>query len=87
MALLTWLLVHRDNPLHVRARCRAHGPQTVVGGPGTSSVAGLRRHPDTIVIGEAENLMEKLTRDLEDHQAAPVYRAGHLSGLDETPFA
>ena len=45
----------------------------------------LRDHADHVVIGEAEDVMPKLVRDLENGCALSVYRAGELPQLDKTP--
>jgi radical SAM superfamily enzyme YgiQ (UPF0313 family) len=86
VALLSGMLVHRDDLLKILARCGVHGLRTVVGGPATSSVPELRRHADTVVIGEAETVVQTLTRDLENGRAAPVYKARELPSLDRTPL-
>ncbi|MGH9452544.1 MAG: B12-binding domain-containing radical SAM protein [Terriglobia bacterium] len=86
LALLSGMLVQKDSLLAILARCRAHRLPTVVGGPVTSSVEELRRHADTIVIGEAEDLIHGLSRDLEEGRTEPVYKAGELPGLDRTPL-
>src|SRR5262249_55132445 len=65
-------------------RCRRSGLRTVVGGPVTSSV-DLRDHSDHVVIGEAEDVMPQLIRDLENGNAHGVYRAIALPQMDRTP--
>ncbi len=86
VALLSGMLIHKQDLLTILARCRARGLRTVVGGPVTSSVAELPRHADHVVIGEAEDLVAKLARDLEDGKAEPIYRGLELPGLDRTPL-
>jgi radical SAM superfamily enzyme YgiQ (UPF0313 family) len=86
VALLSGMLVHKQDLLAILARCRARGLRTVIGGPVTSSVEELPRHADHVVIGEAEDLMAKLACDLERGTAEPVYRACELPGLDKTPL-
>ena len=86
VALLSGMLVHKQDLLAILARCRARGLRTVIGGPVTSSVEELPRHADHVVIGEAEDLIAKLACDLEQGKAEPVYRARELPSLDKTPL-
>ncbi len=86
VALLSGMLVHRDDLLTILARCRARGLRTVIGGPVSSSVEELPQHADHVVIGEAEDLITELAADLERGAAKPVYKARELPGLDKTPL-
>ena len=86
VALLSGMLVHKENLLNLLARCRALGLRTVVGGPVCSSVEELPQHADHVVIGEAEDLIPGLAADLERGCAKPVYKALELPGLDKTPL-
>ena len=86
VALLSGMLVHKQDLLAILARCRAHGLRTVIGGPVTSSVEELPHHADHVVIGEAEELIEGLAADLEQGTAKPLYRAGQFPGLVKTPL-
>ena len=87
VALLSGMLIHKQDLLAILARCRARGLRTVIGGPVTSSVEELPRHADHVVIGEAEDLIATLASDLERGTAEPVYRARQLPGLDRTPLS
>ena len=86
VALLSGMLVHKQDLVTLLARCRARGLRTVVGGPISSSVEELPRHADHVVIGEAEELIAGLAADLEQGKAKPVYQARELPGLDKTPL-
>ncbi len=86
VAMLSGMLVHKQDLLAILARCRAHGIPTVIGGPVTSSVQELPQHADHVVIGEAEDLVAGLAADLEQGKAKPIYRAQELPGLDKTPL-
>lgn len=86
VALLSGMLVHKEDLLAVLGRCRASGLRTVVGGPVSSSVGELPKHADHVVVGEAEDLIAGLAADLEQGTAKPIYRAGELPGLDKTPL-
>ncbi len=85
VALLSGMLIHKPSILKILARCRARGLRSVVGGPITSSVEDLKEHADHVVIGEAEEIIPDLVRDIEDGKAAPIYKARELPGLDKTP--
>src|ERR1700722_14162799 len=65
VALLSGMLVHKQDVLSILASCRSHGLQTVIGGPITSSVDELSQYADHVVIGEAEDLIAGLADDLE----------------------
>lgn len=86
VALLSGMLVHKPELLSLLARCRGRGLKTVVGGPVTSSVEELPQHADHVVVGEAEELIARLAADLEQGEGKPVYRAGELPGLSQTPL-
>ena len=86
VALLSGMLVHKEELLALLARCRARGLRTVIGGPVTSSVEELPRHADHVVVGEAEELIAGLAADLEQGTAKPLYHAGERPGLVKTPL-
>ncbi|HLI34654.1 MAG TPA: B12-binding domain-containing radical SAM protein [Terriglobia bacterium] len=86
VAMLSGMIVHKQELLHILDRCRARGLRTVIGGPVTNSVSELPQHADTVVYGEAEDLMSELIDDLERGRAKPSYKAAELPGLDKTPL-
>ncbi len=86
IAMLSGMLVHKDELLQILARCRRIGLRTIIGGPVTSSVDELPNHADHVVVGEAEGLMPQLISDLQNNCARPVYRASQLPQLDRTPL-
>jgi radical SAM superfamily enzyme YgiQ (UPF0313 family) len=86
VVMLSGMIVHKEEIIEVLDRCRARGLPTVVGGPVTTSVEELSRHADTLVYGEAEDLMEDLVQDLERGNPKPAYKAERLPGLDRTPL-
>jgi len=86
VALLSGMLIHKDDLLALLARCRKRGLKTIIGGPITSSVAGLENHADHVVIGEAEDVIPGLARDIENGNAKGVYKAPHLPDLEKTPL-
>ncbi|HEY6291118.1 MAG TPA: B12-binding domain-containing radical SAM protein [Terriglobia bacterium] len=86
VALLSGMLVHKQDILKLLGRCRAAGLKTVVGGPIASSVEELPQHADHVVVGEAEELISTLVEDIERGSGQPIYKAAHLPGLDRTPL-
>ena len=87
VALLSGMLIQKQDLLAILARCRTRGLRTVIGGPVTSSVEELPRYADHVVIGEAEDLMAKLACDLEQGTAEPIYQARELPSLERTPLS
>src|SRR6266436_5531888 len=65
VAMLSGMLVHKQDLLGILARCRSLGLPTEVGGPVTTSVQELPQHADHVVIGEAEDLISGLVPDLD----------------------
>src|SRR3990167_2070953 len=85
VAMLSGMLVHKNEILDILARCRKRGLRTVIGGPVTSSVAELPQHADHVVIGEAEDIVAGLAADLERGAAKPLYQAPERPVLSSTP--
>ncbi|MBI4458686.1 MAG: B12-binding domain-containing radical SAM protein, partial [Acidobacteria bacterium] len=86
VALLSGMLIHKDELISILDRCRKRGLRTVIGGPVTSSVPELLHHADHVVIGEAEDIVPELATDLERGTAKPVYQAPERPGLGMTPL-
>ncbi len=86
VALLSGMLVHKQDLLAILERCRSRGLRTVIGGPATSSIEELPRYADHVVIGEAEELIGDLASGLEQGTAKRLYRAADMPGLDKTPL-
>ena len=80
------MLVHKQDLQQLMKRCRARGLRTVLGGPVTSGVADIRQYADHVVVGEAEDLVPELVRDLESGTAKPLYTASNLPDLTRTPL-
>ncbi len=85
VVLLSAMLVQRESLASVITRCRQRGLRTVVGGPITSSLPPSVIGADHAVIGEAEDIMPTLVRDIEAGTAKPVYQASERPALDHTP--
>lgn len=86
VVLLSAMLVQKQSLLEILAACRRAGLPTVVGGPITSCLPDLSLYASRIVIGEAEELMPELVRDLEQGAGRTVYQAARMPELDRTPL-
>ncbi|MGH9404691.1 MAG: B12-binding domain-containing radical SAM protein [Terriglobia bacterium] len=84
-AMISGMIVHRQEVLDILRRCRARGLRTVVGGPIANSVSELPQHADSVVYGEAESLIPELVADLNRDSLQPSYKAVELPGLHGTP--
>lgn len=85
VVMLSGMIVHRQEVIETLDRCRAKGLRTIVGGPITNSVSELPQHADSVVYGEAEDLMPQLIADLESGQLKPTYKASDLPSMYQTP--
>jgi radical SAM superfamily enzyme YgiQ (UPF0313 family) len=86
VVLLSGMHVQRDDLLAIVRRCRAHGVRTVVGGPITSSLPRAELEADHVVIGEAEEVVADLARELEAGTARAVYEAGERPAMHCSPM-
>jgi radical SAM superfamily enzyme YgiQ (UPF0313 family) len=86
VALVSGMLVQKDNLLVILNRCRAHGVGTVVGGPIASGFGELHRYADHVVVGEDEEVIAPLAEELERGTAKPVYKAIEKPSLDRSPL-
>lgn len=85
VVMLSGMIVHRQEVIETLDRCRARGLRTIVGGPITNSVSELPEHADSVVYGEAEDLIPQLIEDLERGALKPSYKATDLPSLHHTP--
>ncbi len=86
VALVSGMHVQQEHLVAVVERCRARGLRTVVGGPIASSVSATALKADHVVIGEAEDLIATLARDLEAGEARPVYEAAEKPAMKRSPL-
>ena len=86
VAMLSGMLIHRDELIGILDRCRARGLRTVIGGPVASSVPELQQHADHVVVGEAEEIVPGLVEELERGAAQPRYEAPERPELSLTPL-
>ncbi len=86
VVLLSAMHIQQPSLAAIVERCRARGLRTVVGGPVASSVAAADLEVDHVVIGEAEDLIAELARDLEQGTAKPVYQAIERPEMTTSPL-
>jgi radical SAM superfamily enzyme YgiQ (UPF0313 family) len=86
VVLLSGMQVQREHLVAVVERCRARGLRTVVGGSIASSLSATALKADHVVIGEAEDLISILARDLEAGEAQPVYEAAEKPAMARSPL-
>ena len=86
LRLLSGMHVQHDHLASIVERCRARGLRTVVGGPIASSISAKELSADHVVIGEAEELIATLARDLETGEAKPVYEATERPAMCTSPL-
>src|SRR5208283_2091160 len=86
VVLLSGMHIQRETLLAIVERCRARGLGTVVGGPIASSVPAAELKADHVVIGEAEDLIATLARDLEQGTAKAVYQAEARPEMSASPL-
>ena len=86
VALISGMQVQQEHLASIVKRCRARGLRTVVGGPIASSMSAAELAADHVVIGEAEDLIATLARDLELGEAQPVYEAAERPEMERSPL-
>jgi len=85
VVLLSGMHIQHQHLVSIVRRCRILGLRTVVGGPIASSLSATEIEADHIVIGEAEEILPDLARDLEAGRARPLYQAVERPSLDRSP--
>jgi radical SAM superfamily enzyme YgiQ (UPF0313 family) len=86
VVLVSGMQVQQEHLASIIERCRVRGLRTVVGGPIASSMPAAELKADHVVIGEAEDLIATLARDLEAGQARPVYEAAEKPEMLRSPL-
>jgi radical SAM superfamily enzyme YgiQ (UPF0313 family) len=86
VVMLSGMHIQRESLQAIEERCRDRGLRTVVGGPITSSLPAEELKADHVVIGEAEELIGELARDLERGEAKPIYQAAERPEMSTSPL-
>jgi radical SAM superfamily enzyme YgiQ (UPF0313 family) len=79
------MIVHGDSVRELVARCCARGKPIVAGGP--LFTTGHDEFPEVrhVVLGEAEDVMPQLVRDMERGEVQPIYRSSERPDVTRTP--
>lgn len=80
------MLVQKDSLKQVVALCNAAGKKVIVGGPYVTTTLEELAGADHVVLGEAEETLPQLVRDLERGEAKAVYSAPERPQLALTPI-
>ena len=82
---LSGMIVHQQSAREIAARCAALGKTVVAGGP--LFTTGHRQFPEIrhFVLGEAEEVIERLVADMLQGTLQPVYRAAGFPDVRKTP--
>ena len=86
VVMLTGMIVQRDSLKEVLRRCKRLGVRTVVGGPYATSLPEELEDADTLFLGEAEQGIGELVRDLELGAAERFYREDGKPDLSTSPI-
>ena len=86
VVFISGMHVQSQDLIAIVRRCRARGRRTVVGGPVASSLPASELEADHVVIGEAEDLIASLARDLEGGEARAVYQASERPSMECSPL-
>jgi radical SAM superfamily enzyme YgiQ (UPF0313 family) len=85
VVLTSTMVVQAASLGEVVSRCRRLGVPVVAGGPHPSGAPEQMPEVDHRFVGEAENLLGALCRDLERGCAKPLYRAEEFPDVDRSP--
>ena len=83
--LLSGMIVHKNSAHEIAARCAAHGKPVIAGGP--LFTTGHREFPEIphFVLGEAENVIADLVRDMDRGTVQPLYRSAAWPDVRAVP--
>ena len=85
VVLASAMIVQQDSLREVIKLCNAKGKKIIVGGPFVTTALEAIKGIDHIVMGEAEEIIVDLVRDLERGEAKPVYNAPERPSMLLTP--
>jgi radical SAM superfamily enzyme YgiQ (UPF0313 family) len=84
--MVSAMIVHADAVRRIVMRCRAWGRPVIGGGPLFSAGAQAVDAAMTCVVGEAEGLMDGLTRDMAAGRLKPLYQAEVRPDVGSAPL-
>ena len=84
--LMSGMIVHKQSAHEIAARCAALGKTVVAGGP--LFTTSHKEFPEIhhFVLGEAEEVIERLVTDMQRGTLQPVYRAPGWPDVHKTPM-
>jgi len=84
--LLSAMMIHEKSVREVAARCAGRGKAVIAGGP--LFTTSPERFPEIphLVVGEAEELMDQICRDMLAGTLRPLYRCHERPSLANTPL-
>ncbi|RPJ43652.1 MAG: radical SAM protein, partial [Candidatus Latescibacterota bacterium] len=80
------MLIHRESVREISARCRELGRPVIGGGPLFTTGHGSFPEIPHLVLGEAEELMPDLVRDMESGRLRAVYEAPRRPDMSVVPI-
>ncbi len=84
--MISAMIVQQESAAEVVAMCRAEGRPVIGGGPLFSADAPRPVPVDHVVLGEAEEIMPQLVRDMEAGRPRDVYQAPRFPDIALTPL-
>jgi radical SAM superfamily enzyme YgiQ (UPF0313 family) len=85
IAFVSAMTIQAASADEVVLRCKQRGLRVVAGGPHYSRELDHCEPPDHAVLGEAEEVVPELVRDLLRGEAKPTYRAGEFPDVTRSP--
>ncbi|MBI5361743.1 MAG: DUF4070 domain-containing protein [Planctomycetes bacterium] len=82
---LSAMIVHRESVREIVLRCRAAGKRVVAGGPLFTAAHDEFPEIDHFVLGEAEDVVQELVRDLERGELRRVYSNAERPDVARSP--
>ena len=83
--MISAMIVHKESVGEIVARCKAAGRTMIAGGPLFTTSYEEYLEDVHVVIGEAEELMEDVVRDMESGTLRKTYRAEGRPDITQTP--
>ncbi|MBN2015435.1 B12-binding domain-containing radical SAM protein [Candidatus Dojkabacteria bacterium] len=84
--LVSAMVVQKDSLMHVVKKCKKLGKKVVVGGPHFSSgYSEYEKFVQTFVIGESEDIMPRLVKDLEKGTPKRIYKSKIRPMMSKVP--
>ncbi len=79
------MVAQRESTIKVTERCEDLGARTVAGGPLFLGEHDQFNTVDHFVLGEAEDIMDRVAADLENGEARRIYEADTFPNMEDSP--